>query len=265
MNTKSFTPLGGGPTAAGKLTRIPFMWVWLKLTIIKLASRKNMMSINGMISMRARLCGTGEDSLIAQIGRISIRGARHREGNGNAHLGNGPRPKSPLPERTEGGLIQYRVTNTLLHGSSADVAARCINRHDTNSAARDAPRTRLVRILGTGRVYSEGFRSGHRHRLGFDWREFLLRRWWWPWRRCSFFVELWLHFGRRRWFGQRNIFWRRGGLRWRQRRLDNRCCRRRNIYRRRLALLSKCNRGEVNRYCTTQRQPRMPTRGWLKK
>jgi len=55
METKSFTPLGGGPTAAGKLTRMPFMWAWLKLTIIKLASRKNMMSINGMISMRALL------------------------------------------------------------------------------------------------------------------------------------------------------------------------------------------------------------------
>jgi len=31
------------------------MCVWLKLTIMKLASRKNMMSINGMISIRARL------------------------------------------------------------------------------------------------------------------------------------------------------------------------------------------------------------------
>src|SRR5437773_12451026 len=111
-----------------------------------------------MISMRARLCGTGEDSLIAQIGRISIRGARHREGNGNTDLGNGARPKSPLPECTEGGVIQYRVTNTLFHGSSGDVAARRINCHDANSAASDAPRTRLVRILGTGRVYSEGFR-----------------------------------------------------------------------------------------------------------
>jgi len=29
-----------------------------------------MMSINGMISMRARLCGTGEDNLIVQIDRI---------------------------------------------------------------------------------------------------------------------------------------------------------------------------------------------------
>jgi hypothetical protein len=31
------------------------MWTWLKLTIMKLASRKNMISINGMISIRALL------------------------------------------------------------------------------------------------------------------------------------------------------------------------------------------------------------------
>ncbi len=43
------------------------MWVWLRLTIIKLASRKNMMSISGMISMRALLCGIGEDTLIFYI------------------------------------------------------------------------------------------------------------------------------------------------------------------------------------------------------
>jgi hypothetical protein len=36
------------------------MCTWLKLTIMKLASRKNMMSINGMISIRAFLRGIGE-------------------------------------------------------------------------------------------------------------------------------------------------------------------------------------------------------------
>jgi hypothetical protein len=46
------------------LTRIPFMWVWLRLTIMKTTSTKNMMSINGMISMRALLCGTGEATLM---------------------------------------------------------------------------------------------------------------------------------------------------------------------------------------------------------
>jgi uncharacterized membrane protein YgcG len=40
------------------------MWVWLKLTIMKLASKKNMISIKGIISMRALLCGTGDESCI---------------------------------------------------------------------------------------------------------------------------------------------------------------------------------------------------------
>ena len=55
--------IGGGSgwaTAidAGRFTRMPFMWTWLRLTIMKLARRKNMMSISGMISMRAFLCGS---------------------------------------------------------------------------------------------------------------------------------------------------------------------------------------------------------------
>jgi hypothetical protein len=36
------------------------MCTWLRLTIMKLARRKNMTSINGMISIRAFLCGMGE-------------------------------------------------------------------------------------------------------------------------------------------------------------------------------------------------------------
>jgi hypothetical protein len=42
------------------------MWVWLKLTIMKLARRKNMISINGMISMRAFLCGMGDRILMVR-------------------------------------------------------------------------------------------------------------------------------------------------------------------------------------------------------
>ena len=45
---------------------MPFMCVWLRLTIMKLARRKNMISINGMISMRARLCGIGEETFIVE-------------------------------------------------------------------------------------------------------------------------------------------------------------------------------------------------------
>ena len=42
---------------------MPFITTWLRLTIMKLARRKNMMSINGMISIRAFLCGSGDDDL----------------------------------------------------------------------------------------------------------------------------------------------------------------------------------------------------------
>ena len=48
---------------AGRFTRMPFMCTWLRLTIMKLARRKNMISISGMISMRALFFGTGECEL----------------------------------------------------------------------------------------------------------------------------------------------------------------------------------------------------------
>src|SRR5206468_12194123 len=54
-------------TPVGKVTLIPFMCTWLKLTIMKLARRKNMMSIKGMISMRALWCGMGELTRIRQF------------------------------------------------------------------------------------------------------------------------------------------------------------------------------------------------------
>src|SRR5439155_12629813 len=40
------------------------MCVWLRLTIIKLASKKNMTSISGMISIRAFLRGMGDRTLM---------------------------------------------------------------------------------------------------------------------------------------------------------------------------------------------------------
>jgi hypothetical protein len=43
------------------------MCTWLKLTIIKLARRKNMMSINGMISIRAFLRGIGDLKYIGYL------------------------------------------------------------------------------------------------------------------------------------------------------------------------------------------------------
>ena len=59
-------PGGGGAFLAGRFTRMPFMCVWLKLTIMKLARRKNMMSINGMISIRACFFAIGERILMAK-------------------------------------------------------------------------------------------------------------------------------------------------------------------------------------------------------
>src|SRR5205823_9277499 len=156
------------------------MWVWLKLTIIKLASRKNIMSINGMISMRARLCGTGEESLIL------IRGACHGKGNGDVDSGNCSRSKSPLSKGAGGGIIQYGTSSAFRDGSARDVAAGCVDCRDDHSTARDVSRTRLVGILGTRGVQSKGFRFRHRHRPGgFDWHEFLSRLLWWARWRCS--------------------------------------------------------------------------------
>src|SRR6266566_948645 len=68
MDTKSFCVPDGNAVGAGRFTLMPFMWVWLRLTIMKLASRKNMMSINGMISMRARFLGIGEATCIKLVG-----------------------------------------------------------------------------------------------------------------------------------------------------------------------------------------------------
>ena len=62
------------------------MWVWLRLTIMKLASRKNMISIKGMISMRALFFGTGEATLIVKTPKLLVLGARHGERDGNFNL-----------------------------------------------------------------------------------------------------------------------------------------------------------------------------------
>jgi hypothetical protein len=56
--------LGWAEVAVGKLTSIAFMFIIVRLTNMNEASKKNMMSISGMISMRALLCGTGEVTLI---------------------------------------------------------------------------------------------------------------------------------------------------------------------------------------------------------
>src|SRR5947208_9189345 len=105
-----------------------------------------MMSINGMISIRARLCGTGEASLIL---RNLVRRAGHGESDGNINLGNCSGSKSPLPKGASGGIIQDGTPGALRDGSASDVAASCIHLGDDHSTTGDVPRPRLVGILGT--------------------------------------------------------------------------------------------------------------------
>ena|SRR5206468_4832178 len=203
-----------------------------------------MMSINGMISIRARLCGTGECTLILWN---LVRRPSHGKGDGNVDLGNCPGSKSPLPKGAGGGIIQYGASGALRDGSAGDIAAGRVNLRDDHSTTGDVPRTRFVWVLGPGRVQGEGFRSRHRHRpRGFDWHEFLRILWLARWR-CSFFdilrVDLWRW--RRLW--DRNIFWRGSRLRRRQYRLDHHRRLRRKLHRRGLPPLSYCHRGEVDR------------------
>ena len=170
------------------------------------------MSINGMISIRARLCGTGEVSLIL---RNLVRRAGHGESDGNVNLGNCSRSKSPLPKRAGCGVIQDGAPSALRDRTASDVAATCIHLGDHHSTSRNMPRTRLVRILGFRRIQGERFCSRHRHRpWGFDWRKFLRCVLWTRWRR-SLFDKLRLNVRRRRRLRNGNIFWRRSGLRWR--------------------------------------------------
>src|SRR5437588_9932854 len=97
---------GGGMTAEGRLTRMPFMWVWLRLTIMKLASRKNMMSINGMISMRACFFGIGEATLMD----VLVGSARHCERNWDLHFRYGAGLKLPPFEGAGSRLIQKIIS-----------------------------------------------------------------------------------------------------------------------------------------------------------
>src|ERR1700677_2934504 len=61
-------------TSVGRLILSDFTRTMSKLTIMKAASRKNMMSISGMISMRPRLCGNGETSFIIKSALVLVLG-----------------------------------------------------------------------------------------------------------------------------------------------------------------------------------------------
>ena len=58
---------GEAVVAVGRFTFTLFRFTMLKLTSMNAASRKNMMSISGMISIRAFLCGMGEVTFIEDL------------------------------------------------------------------------------------------------------------------------------------------------------------------------------------------------------
>src|SRR6266481_607867 len=101
-------------TPEGKFTLMPFICTWLKLTIMKLASRKNMMSISGMISIRARFFGIGEET------RILVRRARHGERDRYLNFCHTSRFESPAPKRAYRCIIQNGIADALSHGRVRD-------------------------------------------------------------------------------------------------------------------------------------------------
>src|ERR1700716_2301857 len=110
---------------------------------MKLASKKNMMSINGMISMRARLCGMGEASRINLIGR-----ARHRVSDGHFYFRRTfTGLKSPASECANGCVVQDRVADGLRHRCISHIAAGGINAQESNAAAGDVTAARFVGVV----------------------------------------------------------------------------------------------------------------------
>src|SRR5207253_1647194 len=140
------------------------MWVWLKLTIMKLASRKNMISISGMISMRARFFGIGEET------RILIRRARHRKRDRYFNFCHTSWFESPPPKRAHGGIIKNGIANTLGHGRVRDVSAAHIDRDHANATASDVTASGFIGIFrpGSADCARLGLR-GCRHAGGTRW------------------------------------------------------------------------------------------------
>jgi hypothetical protein len=209
--------------------------------------------------MRARLCGTGEESLILVN---LVRRPSHGKSDRNVDPGNCPGSKSPLPKRASGGVIENGTPGALRDRTASDVAASCIHLGDHHSTTSDVSRARFVGILGTRRIQGERFRPRHRHRpRGFDWRKFLLCVLWPRWRR-PLFHKLRLNVRRRRRLRDRNIFRWRSGLRRSQYCLNDLRRLGRKVNWRGLAPLRDCNRCNVDRQCKAKGGPKIPSRGW---
>ena len=172
-----------------------------------------MISINGMISMRARFLGMGEATCINSL----IRGTGHRKCDGNFHFRHRPRFEPPPSKGTDRSVIKNGITDALRHARVSDCTAPGVNAHDTNAATRDMPRAGLIRIRWSWGVDGKSLSArngrharwaGRAYLRSFNWSSLCLRLWsrW----RGSFFMELrhLLWHGRR--FRERNILgWRR--------------------------------------------------------
>ena len=100
-----------GATIAGRFTRMPFMCTWLRLTIMKLARRKNMISISGMISMRALFWNWRSER---HSGRVRLElGALQRIGDRHNDLVISARLTAPAHERVDRSLIENRAPGAL--------------------------------------------------------------------------------------------------------------------------------------------------------
>src|SRR5437016_3053765 len=102
---------------------MPFMCVWLKLTIMKLASRKNMMSINGMISIRACFFGMGEATRIKLVGRSG-----HCVSNRHFYLGSAlARCELPPSKCADCRIVENGTADRLGHRHVGYVATASID------------------------------------------------------------------------------------------------------------------------------------------
>src|SRR5260370_6497465 len=120
---------------------------------MKLASRKNMMSIKGMISIRARLCGIGEATCIELVGR-----ARHCIGDWDFYFRcNFPGLKTPASESAGGRVVENRTADGLRHRRVRHSAACSVNAEHGNTASDDMLTTRFVWVVRP--------RGENRHRL----------------------------------------------------------------------------------------------------
>jgi len=233
-----------------------------------------MMSINGMISIRARLCGIGEATCIKLVGR-----PRHRVGNRDFHFrGNFSRLKSPASECAGGRVVQNRAADGLRHRRVRHIAAGRINTEYGNTAAHDVAAASFVRVIRFGSKDRHCFSARDRHRSWYPCLRRLHRtsrlghilRWW-----RFFFVKLRRYFGNRGGLGNRNIFrWRRRLIFRLQCRFHCRCWNIRKIDSRRFVFNCRdAHRGQMDRNRAAESGPELPARrrsikkrsrhGWL--